>query len=90
MFSSIKFGTASASSGFSTLTGYSVTETTKAAAAVVTFRNAASGTVLWTVNLVAGETTSEQFGQNPVVAEYGGTFYVSVDSGTVQYAVFGK
>jgi hypothetical protein len=90
MFSTLKFGTASVDTGFTTITGYIVTETTKAAAAVATFRNAASGTILWTVNLVAGETTGEQFGENPVVSNFGSPFYLSVDSGTVQYAVYGK
>jgi hypothetical protein len=90
MFSKILYGTASATTGFSTITGYRISETGQALAAVVTFRNAASGTILWTQNLKAGETAGEQFGENPLATTYGGNVYLSVDSGTVQYAVYGK
>lgn len=90
MFSALKFGTASVSTGFRTITGYTITETSQVNGAVVTFRDAAAGTILWTVNLKAGETAREQFGENPFAATFGADVYLSLDSGTVQFAVYGK
>ena len=92
MFPSTVYGTASVDTGFGTITGYSITETTNALGAVVTFRNASGGTVLWTVSLAAGETKTEQFGENPVHNGAMGPakYYLSIDSGTVQYAVYGQ
>ncbi len=89
MFSNVIYGTASVSTGFSTLTGYRITETSNALGAVVTFRNAASGTILSTIPLAAGATASEQFGENPFASSFG-PIYLSIDSGTVQFAVYGK
>ena len=90
MFSRQKWGTASGDTTFRTITGYSISETGNALAATVTFRNASAGTILWTVNIPPGETRTMQFGENPVISEFDAPFYLSLDAGTVQYAVFGK
>ena len=91
MFPSTVYGTASADTGLHTITGYRIAETSNVLGAKVTFRNAASGTILWTVTLNPGESVSEQFGENPISnGSMISSYYLSIDSGTVQFAVFGQ
>ena len=92
-------GTASGDTGLTTITGYSIRETSNVLGAKVTFSNAtgdglplSAGTTLWGVQLAPGETINVQFGENPVTnnSMAPATFYLNIDSGTVQYAVFGQ
>jgi hypothetical protein len=89
MWSNVATNTSSGASGFSTLTGYTISETA-GAAAVVTVRTGASGTTLWRITLAANETMGDQFGDNPVVPPSTTNIYFSVDSGAVRWTAFGK
>lgn len=90
MFSSIATGVVSGASGFGTLSGYTITETA-GFPAQVSLREAASGTIVALINLVAFETVREQFGDNPITFTGDGfKFYFSVDVGTVRWTAYGK
>lgn len=91
-FSKIATNTTSGSSGFATLSGYTIAETA-GAAAVVNIREASGGTVLWRINLAANESMGEQF-SDPVtllgVVANTTAFFFEVASGTVRWTAYGR
>ena len=92
MFSKVKTGTASGSSGFKRLSGWNITETA-GATAQVSVRDASGGNILFLINLAANESIGESYGASPLdSAGFGAenfAFYFSVDSGTVRWTAFG-
>ena len=91
-FAKIATGTSSATSGFKSLTGYTIAETA-AAAAVVTIRDASGGNILWRINLAANESMGDNWGGVAISPTGFGAenfaFFFSVDSGTVRWTAFG-